>query len=165
MILDSAGDPETQAVAWRLDSAKHKDEWDSGEGAFRSGGRWNTRDVRAVYCAMDAATAILEVTVHKGFATLDRKPHVITKLTVNSFDSVHSVRAADVPNPYWLVPSHPTPGQQEFGNELLDRYGAFLAPSVVCKHSWNFVFLAGKFDAYTLSSQERFALDPRLAKR
>ena len=46
-------------VAWRLDQARHAATWDSGEGAHLVGGRWNTRGVRAVYCSIDPATAIL----------------------------------------------------------------------------------------------------------
>ena len=65
-------------VAWRLDQRIHATTWDSGEGAFREGGRWNSKGVRAVYCALDPATAILEVAVHKSFKTLDTIPYVIT---------------------------------------------------------------------------------------
>ena len=63
---------------WRLDQRIHAATWDSGEGAFRTGGRWNSKGVRAVYCSLDPATAILEVAVHKGFKTLDTMPYVIT---------------------------------------------------------------------------------------
>ena len=65
-------------VIWRLDQRIHAATWDSGEGAFREGGRWNSKGVRAVYCSIDAATAILEVAVHKGFKVLDTMPYVIT---------------------------------------------------------------------------------------
>jgi RES domain-containing protein len=58
-------------VAWRLDLAQFGETWASGEGAFRVGGRWNSRGVRAVYCSIDPSTAILEVAVHKGFRALD----------------------------------------------------------------------------------------------
>lgn len=55
-------------MAWRLDQSKYAATWDSGEGAFLVGGRWNSRGVRAVYCAIDPATAILEVAVQRDFA-------------------------------------------------------------------------------------------------
>ena len=48
-------------VAWRLDLARFGAAWDGGEGAYRAGGRWNSKGIRAVYCAIDPATAILEV--------------------------------------------------------------------------------------------------------
>lgn len=33
-------------IAWRLDQARFASTWDSGEGAFQVGGRWNSKDVR-----------------------------------------------------------------------------------------------------------------------
>src|ERR1700679_4047133 len=47
-------------MAWRLDQAIFATTWDSGEGAYLVGGRWNSRGVRAVYCSIDPAIAILE---------------------------------------------------------------------------------------------------------
>ena len=70
---------QSELVAWRLDQTNFGEAWDSGEGAYRVGGRWNSRDVRAVYCSIDPATAILEVAVHKGFKALDTVPHVLTR--------------------------------------------------------------------------------------
>ena len=63
-----------ELVAWRLDKEEFAPTWDNGEGAYRAGGRWNSIGVRAVYCAIDPATAILEVAVHKGFIVLDTVP-------------------------------------------------------------------------------------------
>ena len=99
-------------VAWRLDAAHFADSWDSGEGAYRAGGRWNGRGVRAVYCSTDPATAILEVAVHKGFPALDTTPHVLTCLTVTDPARVHVVTPEDVPNPAWLWPASPARGSR-----------------------------------------------------
>src|SRR5690606_37439658 len=71
----------SELVAWRLDLAGFAPAWDSGEGAYRYGGRWNSRGVRAVYCSLDPATAILEVAVHKGFKPLDTVAHALTAVT------------------------------------------------------------------------------------
>ncbi len=148
--------------AWRLDRARHAADWDSGEGAFRAGGRWNGRGVRAVYCALDPSTAILEVAVHRGFRVLDTEPHVLTALALTG-EAIHVVLPEDVPNPNWLVPGIPSAGQQEFGDALLAAHGVMAVPSVVSRHSWNLVFVAGAASPrYTLHGQERFALDPRL---
>lgn len=48
---------------WRVDQAVYKATWDSAIGAHRSGGRWNRKGRKALYCSLDAATAILEVAV------------------------------------------------------------------------------------------------------
>lgn len=144
---------------WRLDRARHAAAWDSGEGAFRSGGRWNSRGVRAVYAALDPATAILEVAVHRGFRVLDTEPHVMTAFHLPRLPHVLAPEA--LPNPHWLVPGIPSAGQQAHGDALLAEHGAIAVPSVVSRHSWNLVFLPARL-APALHGQERFALDPRL---
>jgi len=150
-------------VAWRLDHQRFSQTWDSGEGAYLAGGRWNSRGVRAVYCALDPATAIMEVAVHKGFRALDTVPHVLTSMAVSDPGEVHLVRPEDVPNPNWLRPGIASAGQQEFGDALLARHAFIVLPSVVSTHSWNLIFVAAKAQGrYGMAAQERFALDPRL---
>lgn len=147
-------------VGWRLDRLEFAAGWDSGEGASRFGGRWNSRGVRAVYCAVDPATAILEVAVHKGFRVLDTVAHTLTACTVADASAVRVVLPHEVPNPHWLHPGVPGAGQQGFGDGLLAAHGMLLLPSVVSSHSWNLVFLSGR--GVEMLFQERFALDVRL---
>lgn len=150
-------------VAWRLDQARFAASWDSGEGAYQVGGRWNSRGVRAVYCSLDPSTAILEVAVHKGFKALDTVPHVLTSLAIGDAAAVHVVRPADVPNANWLRPGIPSAGQQAFGDALLARHRFVAIPSAVSTRSWNLIFL--RTDAapgYAVLGQEAFALDTRL---
>lgn len=150
-------------VAWRLDQARFATSWDSGEGAYQVGGRWNSRGVRAVYCSLDPSTAILEVAVHKGFKALDTVPHVLTSLTIGEPAAVHVVRPADVPNPNWLRPGIPSAGQQAFGDALLARHRFVAIPSAVSTRSWNLIFLrADAATGYVVQDQEAFALDTRL---
>jgi RES domain-containing protein len=152
-----------ELVAWRLEQATFRAAWDTGEGAYRAGGRWNSRGLRAVYCSIDPATAILEVAVHKGFKALDTVPHVLTAMTITEPSNVHVVNSAAVPNPNWLRPGLPSAGQQAFGDTLLTRHKFVLIPSAVSAHSWNLIFVGAKATgAYGLRSQEPFALDTRL---
>ncbi len=148
---------------WRVDQAVYKATWDSAIGAHGSGGRWNPKGRKALYCSLDAATAILEVAVHKGFRALDRVPHVITSFTIADPLLVHVVKPGDVPNPAWLSTGMPSAGQQEFGAELLAKHAFFIIPSVVSQHSWNLIFdpdrAAGK---YTFELQEPLSIDTRL---
>jgi len=152
-----------EVVCWRLDHQRFAPTWDSGEGAFKLGGRWNSKGVRAVYASVDPATAIIEVAVHKGFKALDTVPHVLTSFEIVDLSRVHVVDASDVPNRNWLHPGIPSAGQQAFGDELLGSHDFVLLPSVVSSHSWNVVFnpvrTAG---AYRMLVQEAFAFDPRL---
>jgi RES domain-containing protein len=154
-----------ELVAWRLDEASHAATWDSGEGAYRVGGRWNSKGVRAVYCSTDPATAILEVAVHKGFKALDTVRHVLTAARITDLSDIHVVDPGSVPNPNWLRPGIPSAGQQEFGDTLLARHKFVLIPSVVSTHSWNIIFESAKArDAYTMILQDVFALDTRLQR-
>ena len=150
-------------LAWRLDTATFAGTWDSGEGAHRVGGRLNSKGRRAVYCALDPSTAILEVAVHKGFKTLDTVAHVLSSLQILDPALVYFVRRAEVPNPKWLVPGIPSASQQAFGDQLLSDHLFVAIPSTVSMHSWNLVFDAQRaVGAYKLVSQEPFALDMRL---
>ena len=153
----------TEFIAWRLDHESRAATWDSGEGAFRVGGRWNSKGVRAVYCSLDAPAATLEVAVHKGFRALDVVPHTMTSVAITDLSGVHVVQPASVPNPNWLVPGIPGAGQQAFGDELLARHSFVLIPSAVSTLSWDFIFDGRRATGrYALRSQEKFALDTRL---
>jgi RES domain-containing protein len=152
-----------ELVAWRLDAAQHAPTWDSGEGAFQFGGRWNSKRVRAVYCSLDPATAILEVAVHKGFVTLDTVAHVLTAVTISDPASVNVVEPDSLPNPNWLRPGVPGAGQRAHGDALLGAHKFVVIPSAVSVHSWNLIFVASAAaGAYRVKMQERFALDTRL---
>ncbi len=152
-----------ELIFWRLDQTKFASAWDSGEGSYLVGGRWSSRGVRAVYAALDPATAILEVVVHKGFITLDVIPHVLTWARIANTGQAHVVPASEVPNPNWLRPGAPSAGQQAFGDAMLKTHRFVLIPSVVSVHSWNVIFdPAVAKDAYDSMEQEQFALDTRL---
>lgn len=153
----------TEFLVWRLDQSRFGPTWDNGEGAYRVGGRWNSKGVRAVYCSIDPSTAILEVAVHKGFRTLDTVPHVMTAAAITDATDVHVVVPDAVPNPNWLRPGIPSAGQQAFGDDLLRRHRFVAIPSAVSTHSWNLVFVTSvAAGAYVLKLQELFALDTRL---
>lgn len=150
-------------TAWRLDQKKHAPTWNSGEGARLGGGRWNSKGRKVVYCALDPATAILEVAVHKGFKALDVVQHTLTSLAINDPALVHVVQPSAVPNANWLRPGYVSDGQQQFGDKLLAIYPFIVVPSVVSHYSWNVVFDVDKaIDHYALLEQVAFELDGRL---
>jgi RES domain-containing protein len=84
---------------WRLDAETHAATWNTGEGSFRVGGRWNSPGIRAIYASLDPATATLEVAVHKGFRVLDTQPHFLTSGHIIDVGKIHIVNPNDVPNP------------------------------------------------------------------
>jgi RES domain-containing protein len=149
-------------VAWRIERDKHLLAWTSAEGAFRVGGRWSSPGWRVLYTALDPATAILEVAVHKGFDVLGSIPHTLLELEIEPA-GVRVVRPANLPDPHWLRPGTVSPEQQQFGDALLDRHPLLVLPSVVSTHSWNLVInLAQAAARFKLTGTEPFALDTRL---
>lgn len=150
-------------LAWRLDTQRFAADWDSGEGAYLHGGRWNGTGTRMVYASADPATAILEVAVHKGFKALDQVPHVLTSFEIVDLAAVHVVGPEDVPDPDWLKPGLPLAAQQAFGDTLAREHVFIFIPSTVSGHSWNVIFDSRRATgAYRQRSQEPFVLDPRL---
>jgi RES domain-containing protein len=146
-----------------LDQDRHAATWDTGEGAYRVGGRWNSKGVRAVYCSLDPATAILEVAVHKGFRTLDTVAHVLTKAELVDPSHIFVVDPTMIPNKNWLRPCIPSAGQQTFGNNLLAKHRYVIIPSVVSVHSWNLIFDAPRAAGFISNvEQDPFSLDTRL---
>lgn len=153
----------TDLIGWRIDAQQFARTWDSGEGAFRFGGRWNSVGQRAVYGSLDPATTILEVAVHRGFKRMDTIAHCLTAFRILDPAAVFVVQPHNLPNSNWLRAGPPSAGQQAFGDGLLAQHAFILVPSVVSVHSWNVVFIAARArGAYELLSQEAFAQDTRL---
>jgi RES domain-containing protein len=163
MTLPAALGGGSGLLVWRLDRRVYAPTWDSGEGAFRYGGRWNSKGVRAVYCSIDPATTILEAAVHQGFRTLDTVPFVLTAARIPDMAEVHVVKPDAVPNPNWLRSGISSAGQLDFGDNLLRHHRFVAIPSVVSIHSWNVIVDPLKAaGVYSLEFQEPFALDTRL---
>ena len=158
-------------IAWRLETSRHFKTWQSAEGAFLFGGRWSSAGRRVLYTSLDPATAILEVGVHKGLATLDAVAHTLLHIEILEPARVFRVEHATVPNPNWLRPGTVSRAQQAFGDALLDAHVMVLIPSVVSIHSWSLLMnldvgadtgaQAGA-KSFKLRGSEAFALDPRL---
>lgn len=153
----------TELFGWRLDRGDFAADWDRGEGGRLAGGRWNSRGVRVVYAALDTATAILEVAVHKGFSALDTVPHVLTAFEILHPSDVHVIDPEVLPNPGWLRPGVPSLGQRTFGDDLLAAHCFVAVPSTVVRHGWNLIFRPDRAEGrYRMFLQEPFALDGRL---
>ncbi len=148
---------------WRLDHRRFAETWDSGEGAFLLGGRWNSKGNRLIYASLDPSTAVLEVAVHKGFKALDTLPHVLTAFEILDPADVTTVLRSDVPNPNWLRPAIPSAGQQQFGDALTSAHLFVAIPGAVSSMAWNVIFNPQRASGhYRLLQQQDFALDPRL---
>lgn len=150
-------------VAWRLERTEHFSTWGKGIGAEKVGGRWSPRGRAVIYTSLDPATTILEVAVHKGFATLDVVPHKLLAIEILNSSKVHVVQPSAVPNQRWLVSGSISASQQEFGARLLDHNPLVLIPSVASTQSWNLLIdVHSAQGMFQLHSHEVFGLDARL---
>jgi RES domain-containing protein len=150
-------------VGWTLQDARHAATWNSGVGAATVGGRWNSIGTHVVYAALDPATAILEVAVHKGFKVLNTIAHHLIAFTITDPAQVRVVQPGEVPNPHWLHPIPPHQDQQAYGDELINAHPFVLLPSAVSSPSWNLLVNAKTAQPFMTDVRvERFALDPRL---
>lgn len=155
-----------ELVAWRVDQKKYASTWNSGEGTFLEGGRWNAKERRVLYCSLDPATALIEVAAHKGFNVLDMMPHVLTSLDIlpTAHTSIHVVNKIDIPNENWMRPGAPSIGQQQFGEEQLNKYPIIVIPSVVSSYSWNLIIdVEAAKGLFKLRAQIALAIDTRLS--
>ncbi len=150
-------------IVWRLERSIYAPTWQMGEGAFQVGGRWSPPGRRVVYCALDPATAILEVVVHKGFKVLDMVPHKLLQIRIAQPAKAQVLDASTVPNNTWLRPGAVSAGQQAFGDDLLARHPLLVVPSVVSRHSWNLLIdVTGASGLFEMTGSEDFELDGRL---
>lgn len=163
--LPAALDAGGPVLAWRIDANAFASAWDSGIGAERVGGRWNPVGLRAVYCAIDPSTGILELAVHRGFKVLDTAPHTLTCLVVTDATGARVVRPEELPDRAWLSGGTPLAKQQAYGATLLERHTFVILPSAVSKSSWNLVFAPARARGrYVRRSQERLVIDSRLSR-
>ena len=156
-------------IVWRIETTKHLPSWQSAEGAFLFGGRWNSAGKRVIYTSIDPSTAIVEVGVHKGFNSLDVVPHTMLAIAIHKPAHVHVRDASTIPEASWLRPGAVSVEQQKFGDALLSQNAVVVVPSVVSPHAWNLLINAShpSFGAglFKLHFSEPFSLDPRLNPR
>jgi len=147
--------------AWRILKAKHVATAFSGEGAAKSGGRWNSRGVAMVYTSGTKALAALENLVHLN-------PPVIFKYVAIrlEFDTALIEKAAfsELPADWRVEP--PPPSTKQLGDTWARaRRSAILAvPSVVISSELNYLLNPAhpEFKKIAIGRPEEFTFDPRL---
>lgn len=149
--------------AWRLTKTKLLDvAWD-GEGAKRSGGRWNSVGVAVVYTSSTLSLALVEVLVHLPAGVLP----AYSALRVDFDESlVASLDAADLP-PGWR--DHPPPPEtRAIGDRWVAEGGSLVlkVPSVVVPNEFNYVLNPAHpaFADIRLGDAVPFPFDPRLPR-
>jgi RES domain-containing protein len=147
--------------AWRIVKAKHAGTAFSGEGAARTGGRWNSRGVAVVYTSSTKSLAALETLVHLN-------PPIRFKyvaIPVN-FDHalVEFVPPKTLPKNWRVEPPPPSSNRTGDAWVLGGRSAVLALPSVIVSGEPNFLLNPAHpdFKKISIGKPERFPFDSRL---
>jgi len=147
--------------AWRIVKEKHHGTAFTGEGAAKTGGRWNSRGVRVVYTSSTKSLAALENLVHLN------PPVAFKYLAIRvEFEEtlIERVLLRNLPSD-WRGEPPPLSTKQLGDAWVRDARAAVLAlPSVIIPDELNYLLNPAHrdFTKVTISSPEAFAFDPRL---
>jgi RES domain-containing protein len=136
----------------------------SCEGARRYGGRWNSKGVAVLYCAISESLAMLELRVHSPHPY----PRTRWKLTLEvPDDAVTSMEAEMLPRGWNQLP--PGPVSKRIGDAWIAANSALalLVPSVVVSDEKNLILNPShpRFQEVRILAKQRIVLDKRLYAR
>lgn len=149
--------------AWRIVKAKHAAMAFSGEGAAKTGGRWNSRGMPVVYTSCTRALAALESLVHLNPPVPFKYIAVCIK-----FDEALVVIAHAKALPADWKSEPPPPSTQEIGDTWArEKRSAILQlPSVIIPGEPNYLVNPAHpdFRKISIGKPDPFAFDPRLLR-
>ena len=122
--------------AWRIVKAKYAATAFSGEGAARTGGRWNSRGMRVIYASSTRALAALETLVHLNPPMKLRYVIIPIKFTAGL---VEKLPRAALPRNWRAEP--PPASTQALGDKWLRESRSVLlaVPSVIMPDELNYL--------------------------
>ena len=151
--------------AWRIVVESEAATAFSGEGAWRYGGRWNSRNVRVIYASEHQSTAALEVFVHnKPFNPNER----YKAFRLEWPDSLTEGFPAEKLPANWRVDPPPIETTEIGDRWVRERRSAVLAlPSVISPDDTNFVLNPEHrdFKRIRIHPPIDYDFDPRLLNR
>jgi RES domain-containing protein len=149
--------------AWRIVKERHAVTAFSGEGAARSGGRWNPRGVAVVYVSSTRSLAALESLVHLNPPVLFR--YVAIRVQFEEI-LVETLAPRDLPLDWRLQP--PSPSTRSLGQAWVReaRTAVLAVPSVIIPGELNFLLNPAhpEFAKIRTGAPEPFAFDTRLVE-
>jgi RES domain-containing protein len=147
--------------AWRIVKAKHAASAFSGEGAARSGGRWNSRGVPVVYTSATMSLAALETLVQ-----LNPPPHfkyVVIQIKFN--DSLVQYAPVGALPPDWRLEPPPS-SSKEVGDAWVrtGRTVVLAVPGAIISSEVNYLInpAHADFKKISIGKPMPFTFDPRL---
>jgi RES domain-containing protein len=122
-------------ILYRLGPSEWIDVWD-GMGSAKSGARWNSIKVPAIYCGSSQALSVLEVRVHSGEIPND---YAMATFELPDPVSIYTPSLGALPTDWRKVPPNTT--TQKFGDAFIAAGTHLLmrVPSVVVPEEWNYV--------------------------
>ena len=151
--------------AWRIVLESQAATAFTGEGAWRYGGRWNSRNVRVIYASEHQSTAALEVFVHNKPFSPDEKYKAFHLEWPDSLTERFS--AQKLPDNWRVLP--PPAETKEIGDRWVqERRSAVLAlPSVISPVDTNFLLNPEHrdFKSVRIAQVVDYDFDPRLLNR
>jgi RES domain-containing protein len=147
--------------AWRIVKAKHVATAFSGEGAAKTGSRWNSRGVAVVYTSATRSLALLESLVHLYPPVLFRFKIIRIEFT----DAiVERVKQSALP-PDWRA-QPPPPSTKQLGDAWVraSRSAVLAVPSVIVPDEFNFLLNPAHIDfqRIVIGKAADFGFDRRL---
>ncbi|MGE0222117.1 MAG: RES family NAD+ phosphorylase [Acetobacteraceae bacterium] len=156
-------------IVWRIaiDTPDYEADDLSGEGAKRTGGRWNTQDLPVVYASETRALACLETVVHLNAGGLPLNRYLVAvTIPDDVWAGAETQTAASLPVGWDAEPA----GQVSirFGTDWLRsaRSALLLVPSVIVPEESNVLINPRHAGAprITAARVRKWVYDPRLAK-
>lgn len=147
--------------AWRIVKARHAATAFTGEGAAKTGGRWNSRGLRVVYTSSTQALAALETLVH-----LNPPMAFQYSMFRLEFDAalVEALPSKKLPADWNTEP--PPVSTKKLGDAWVRaaRTPILAVPSVIIAGELNYLLnpAHADFKKITRSKPQPFAFDPRL---
>ncbi|MGA8656097.1 MAG: RES family NAD+ phosphorylase [Chthoniobacterales bacterium] len=150
--------------AWRICNKKYVETAFSGEGAFRYGGRWNSRGVSVVYLGGNPSICALETIVNTGdWEDLYRIPYVLIPV---DFDETLVSPLEELPDGWKQDP--PPPSTAAVGDRWVrsGRSVVLEVPSTVIVAERIFILnpLHKDFSGIKIGEPQTFEFDSRLGK-
>jgi RES domain-containing protein len=149
--------------AWRISKKRYAKNALDGEGAYRYGGRWNSRGVRVVYLSSSPALAALEVLVNADAQLLQAIPYVAIAV---EFDESLVTRPERLPKNWRDDP--PPKSAARIGDAWVMSAASLLleVPSAVISFEHNYLLNPAHPDmnALHIGKPQAFSFDPRLLK-
>jgi len=147
--------------AWRIVKEKHAATAFSGQGAARTGGRWNSRGVPMVYTSSTKSLAVLESLVHLNPPVIFR--YVAFRIELDN-TLVEKITIDQLPREWRAEP--PAISSKSLGDDWVRqaRSAVLEVPSVLISGEPNYLLNPAhpNFKKLPISKPEIFTFDPRL---